>query len=111
MNYKKISSILFAKQEPVKVELNALNELKAFQSEIDAASAKASDLLKSAAIALLAAGKISAQALTQARKASAIAKELGVDEGQFKGWERQYSMSRDTFDASTKTIDRIINNI
>ena len=61
--------------------------------------------------ALSAAQKIAEKALAEARKAQAMAKSLGVDEGQFNGWEKQFVASRDSFESAISAIARIQNNI
>lgn len=101
----------FSAQEPMKVEFNALNDLKGFQSTIQSASDKASGQLDSAIAALRAAQKAAETAVAEARKAQAMAKSLGVDEGQFNGWEKQFVASRDSFDSAISAIARIQNNI
>ena len=97
--------------QPMKVEFNALSELKSLQSVVQSASDKASGQLDSAITALRAAQKAAESALAQARKAQVMAKELGVDEGQFNGWEKQFVQSRDSFDSAISAIARIQNNI
>ena len=97
--------------EPMKVEFNALNDLKGFQSTIQSASDKASGQLDAAITALRAAQKAAETAVAEARKAQAMAKSLGVDEGQFNGWEKQFVASRDSFDSAISAIARIQNNI
>jgi hypothetical protein len=101
----------FSAQEPMKVEFNALNDLKGFQSTIQSASDKASGQLDAAITALRAAQKVAETAVAEARKAQAMAKSLGVDEGQFNGWEKQFVASRDSFDSAISAIARIQNNI
>lgn len=101
----------FSAQEPMKVEFNALNDLKGFQSTIQSASDKASGQLDAAITALRAAQKAAETAVAEARKAQAMAKSLGVDEGQFNGWEKQFVASRDSFDSAISAIARIQNNI
>jgi hypothetical protein len=101
----------FSAQEPMKVEFNALNDLKGFQSTIQSASDKASNQLNAAIDALRAAQKVAETAVAEARKAQAMAKSLGVDEGQFNGWEKQFVASRDSFDSAISAIARIQNNI
>jgi multidrug efflux pump subunit AcrA (membrane-fusion protein) len=97
--------------QPMKVEFNALSELKSLQSVVQSASDKASGQLDAAITALRAAQKAAESALAQARKAQAMAKELGVDEGQFNGWEKQFVQSRDSFDSAISAIARIQNSI
>jgi len=97
--------------EPMKVEFNALSDIKGYQSTIQSASDKASNQLNAAIDALSAAQKIAEKALAEARKAQAMAKSLGVDEGQFNGWEKQFVQSRDSFDSAISAIARIQNNI
>jgi len=97
--------------EPMKVEFNALGELKSFVSTIQSASNKASSQLDAAVTALRAAQKVAEEGLAKARKAQAMAKELGVDEGQFNGWEEQFVYSRDAFDSAISAIAKIQNNI
>lgn len=101
----------FSVQEPMKVEFNALSDIKGYQSTIQAASGKASSQLNAAIDALSAAQKIAEKALAEARKAQAMAKSLGVDEGQFNGWEKQFMQSRDSFESAISAIARIQNNI
>jgi hypothetical protein len=101
----------FSAQEPMKVEFNALNDLKGFQSTIQSASDKANGQLDAAITALRAAQKVAETAVAEARKAQAMAKSLGVDEGQFNGWEKQFVASRDSFDSAISAIARIQNNI
>jgi len=98
-------------QEPMKVELNALSDIKGYQSTIQSASDKASNQLNAAIDALSSAQKIAVKAVADARKAQAMAKELGVDEGQFNGWEKQFVSSRDAFESAISAIQRIQNNI
>lgn len=97
--------------KPMKVEFNALGELKGYQSTIQSASDKASGQLDAAITALRAAQKVAETALAEARKAQAMAKELGVDEGQFNGMEKQFVASRDSFESAITAIARIQNNI
>ena len=95
----------------MKVEFNALSDIKGYQSTIQTASGKASGQLNAAIDALSAAQKIAEKALAEARKAQAMAKSLGVDEGQFNGWEKQFVASRDSFESAISAIARIQNNI
>jgi hypothetical protein len=97
--------------QSIKVELNALGDLKGYQSTIQSASDKASGQLDAAINALRAAQKVAETALAEARKAQAMAKELGVDEGQFNGMEKQFVASRDSFESAITAIARIQNNI
>jgi|688.fasta_scaffold324931_2 hypothetical protein len=97
--------------EPMKVEFNALADLKGYQSTIRSASEKVSGQLNAAITSLVAAQKVAETALAEARKAQAMAKELGVDEGQFNGWEKQFVAARDSFDSARAAIVRIQNNI
>jgi hypothetical protein len=101
----------FSAQEPMKVEFNALSDIKGYQSTIQSASDKASSQLDAAITALRAAQKVAETALVEARKAQAMAKELGVDEGQFNGMEKQFVAARDSFDSAISAIARIQNNI
>ena len=101
----------FSAQEPMKVEFNALSDIKGYQSTIQTASGKASGQLKAAIDALSAAQKIAEKALAEARKAQAMAKSLGVDEAQFNGWEKQFVASRDSFESAISAIARTQNNI
>ena len=101
----------FSAQEPMKVEFNALSDIKGYQSTIQSASDKASGQLDAAITALRAAQKVAETAVAEARKAQAMAKSLGVDEGQFNGWEKQFVASRDSFDSAISAIARIQNNI
>jgi len=95
----------------MKVEFNALSDIKGYQSTIQSASDKASGQLDAAITALRAAQKVAETAVAEARKAQAMAKSLGVDEGQFNGWEKQFVASRDSFDSAISAIARIQNNI
>ena len=97
--------------EPVKVEFNALNDLKGFQSTIQSASDKASAQLDAAITALRAAQKVAETAVKQASGNRRIAEQLGVDVAQFNGWEKQFVASRDSFDSAISAIARIQNNI
>lgn len=97
--------------EPVKVEFNALNDLKGFQTTIRSASQKVSNELNTVMTSLAAAQKVAETALVEARKAQAMAKSLGVDEGQFNGWEKQFVAERDSFESARAAIVRIQNNI
>jgi hypothetical protein len=101
----------FSAKEPMKVEFNALSDIKGYQSTIQTASDKASGQLDAAITALRAAQKVAETAVAEARKAQAMAKSLGVDEGQFNGWEKQFVASRDSFDSAISAIARIQNNI
>jgi hypothetical protein len=101
----------FSAQEPMKVEFNALSDIKGYQSTIQSASDKASNQLNAAIDALRAAQKVAETAVAEARKAQAMANSLGVDEGQFNGWEKQFVASRDSFDSAISAIARIQNNI
>jgi hypothetical protein len=97
--------------KPMKVELNALSDIKGYQSTIQTARDKASNQLNAAIDAISAAKKVADKAVADARKAQAMAKELGVDEGQFNGWEKQFVSNRDTFESAISAIQRIQNNI
>lgn len=110
MNIKKTSEILFSK-EPVRVEFTALDDLKKHQSVINTAASKAQGQLNSAIDALYAAHKSAVEGVSMARKASAMAKELGVDEGQFAGWEKQYVSNRDSLESAMTAISKLQNNL
>ena len=101
----------FSAQEPMKVEFNALNDLKGFQSTSQSASDKASAQLDAAITALRAAQKVAETAVKQASANRRIAEQLGVDVDQFNGWEKQFIASRDSFDSAISAIARIQNNI
>jgi predicted nucleic acid-binding Zn-ribbon protein len=100
-----------AKEEPMEVEFSALSDIKGYQSTIQTARDKASNQLNSAIDAISAAKKVADKAVADARKAQAMAKELGVDEGQFNGWEKQFVSNRDTFESAISAIQRIQNNL
>lgn len=108
---QKIFNILAKEQKSMKVELTALADIKQYQSEINTASSKAQGQLNSAISALQSALKIANSAISDARKAGAMAKELGVDEGQFAGWEKQFVNNRDSFESAISAISKIQNNI
>ena len=97
--------------KPLKVEFNALGELKGYQSTIQSASDKASGQLDAAITALRAAQKAAETAVKQASANRRIAEQLGVDVGQFNGYEKQFLASRDSFESAIAAIARIQNNI
>ena len=101
----------FMESKVINVELGAIDELKSLQSVINSNSNKASSQLDSAINALKIALKSANEAVSKARRAQAMAKELGVDEKQFDGWEKQFVQNRDAFDSAISAIGKIQNNI
>ena len=94
-----------------KVELSALSEIKGMEKDISAKANKAHSGLDSAISALNAALKETGNALNKTRKAQAIAKELGVDEGQFDGYEKQFASWRDDIELTISKIQKVQNSI
>jgi len=106
-----VYNALFAGQKAEKVDLSALSEIKDMEKAVIAKTNKAHSGLDSAISALNAALKETHNALNKTRKAQAVAKDLGVDEGQFNGWEKQFANWRDDLEMIISKIQKVQNSI
>ena len=111
MSKQSIYNILAAKSEPVKVELTALSDLKDLAAQAAAASLKAGTGLDSVITGLAQARKIANTGLSQARRAVAVSKDLGIDTAEFEKLEQMFSRWYDDYENSIKLVQQLQNRL
>jgi hypothetical protein len=95
----------------INVEFNALSELKSVQDSYNAKQVKASNLLNSANKAMNEARKDAVSGVQKAKVAQKLSKELGVNEGQFDGWLKQFENELSNIENVMQIIGNAITKI
>ena len=108
---QKIFNILAKAQEPCKVELSAISELKDLANSAATASMKAGAGLDSVIKGLAAAKTVANQGLSKARKAIAVSKDLGIDTSEFERFEKMFSRWYDDYENSISLVQKLQNRL
>ncbi len=109
MSKQTVYNILASK--PVKVEFTALSDLKDLATRASAASLKAGTGLDSVITGLAQARKIANTGLSQARRAVAVSKDLGIDTAEFEKLEQMFSRWYDDYENSIKLVQQLQNRL
>lgn len=92
----------------VKVDLSALEELKALQNQFNTASQKAQSALNSANAAMNNARKIATDGVTRANLSIKAANDLGINQSQFDGWVKQFEQDKQSLESAMQLIGKIM---